>query len=613
MIELGQPRFEAGYWQGMRQPAFVVPVRQTQTGITVQALHRFDALRLRRFQIDASSPVLPADIAAHPVLGRVVGLTLEILMAIGMPVMSGVRAVAMGSPSDRPWQLGLPAMAPAITAPVTAVALACKLMNVLAGGAQIQAASFEAQLKQLIDHYQPLAPRGVNSLRFLQAAHQLNIPWRHVANNVYQFGWGRRSRWLDSSFTDETSTISASLARDKMACAQVLRDAGLPVPRHQRVSSAEQAVKVAEALSYPVVVKPADLDGGRGVTAGVRDAQGVKNAFYAARSLSARVLIEQFVAGQDYRLQVFKGEVYWVVRRSPAGVLGDGVSTVKELVARTNAARDLRASSPTADPMQTQGYAPITLDEESLVWLAAQGLHPQAVPADGQAVRLRGAANVAQGGTREGVPLDQVHPDNVALVVRAVSALRLDLAGVDFLTPDIARSWKEVGGGICEVNAQPQMSEHLHVQLLPKLLPQGGRIPVIGAFELPALRREIATVKRTLAATGRQLAWVESAAACRQALADPAVDAVVWQCDQRQTLAAWPVDTLDLLLLPAGMAVHRRSQPMADDLARCGQVWQVGAPAEAGAEVTLDALPQKIARHLQEHLNPAWGRKYETR
>ena len=38
---------------------------------------------------------------------------------------------------------------------------------------------------------------------------------------------------------------------------------------------------------------------------------------------------------------------------------------------------------------------------------------------------------------------------------RAVRAIGLDVGGVDFLSKDITESYREIGGGICEVNAAP--------------------------------------------------------------------------------------------------------------------------------------------------------------
>ena len=56
---------------------------------------------------------------------------------------------------------------------------------------------------------------------------------------------------------------------------------------------------------------------------------------------------------------------------------------------------------------------------------------------------------------------DEVHPDNREMAVRAATAIGLDVAGVDFITPDVTRSYREVGGAICEVNAAPGFRMHV--------------------------------------------------------------------------------------------------------------------------------------------------------
>jgi cyanophycin synthetase len=78
----------------------------------------------------------------------------------------------------------------------------------------------------------------------------------------------------------------------------------------------------------------------------------------------------------------------------------------------------------------------------------------------GEVVYLRSTGNLSTGGTAIDLT-DAVHPDNREMAIRAVEAVGLDVGGVDFLTPDITRSYKEAGGAICEVNAAPGFRMHM--------------------------------------------------------------------------------------------------------------------------------------------------------
>lgn len=547
-------RFEPGYWHGMRQPAVLVQVVLGQQPVSPQALQAFDALHRKVCPAPEhrEMPVLIAPtVAAHPILGRLLQFSVDVLTRMGMPVVGGARAVPVDPANPRQWWAGLPAVSAGNAAPQAVWALACELLNNLIAGKKASADAVDAQVLKLVQLFGPLAPAGVNTLSFLQAAHGLGIPWCHIANNVYQFGWGRHGRWLDSSFTDQTSTISAGLARDKVACAQVLRAAGLPVPRHQLVGNARQAMQVARALGYPVVVKPANLDGGIGVLAGVRDDEGVQRAFDAASKFSKRVLVEQFIEGSDFRLRICKGEVIAVVLRQPAAVVGDGASTVQALIDRANAQRQQSATA--VDPSAEQGSRPITVDDEVRQWLADQGLGLDSVVAAGQRVRLRGAANVSLGGTsREVTPL--AHPDNLALAVQAAAALRLDVAGVDLLLPDIAQSWRQTGGAICEVNAQPQFSKGpAHRDVLQRLVCEQGRIPVVAITGFPADGALQQSVVQCLREKGLHVVWAVTPVQCQQALRYTDLDGLVWQMEGTPPPdSATPVDALAVWAHPRG-------------------------------------------------------------
>lgn len=330
------------------------------------------------------------------------------------------------------------------------------------------------KLSDLVQQLRNTAASSANTPRFISAAHQLGMPCFELPGRIVQFGYGSCARWLDSSFTDATPHISARLARYKVLTATFLRQAGIPVPEHVQVETQEAALDAAARLGYPVVVKPADKDGGEGVAAGLASADEVREAFRAVQKLSGQVLVEKHFEGRDYRLTVLHGEVIWAIERVPGGVTGDGARTVRQLLEQHN-----------ADPRRGQGVhallKQVTLDDEAHAMLGRAGLDEHSIPGAGEFVRLRRTANVATGGTPVAV-LEQVHPDNRRLAIRAAAALQLDLAGVDLLIPDITRSWRECGAVICEVNSQPSIgqttSAHLYGDILQQLVPGNGRIPI---------------------------------------------------------------------------------------------------------------------------------------
>ena len=299
-------------------------------------------------------------------------------------------------------------------------------------------------------HKNHLAP---NTMRFALAAIDRGIPVYPLNDRSVQIGWGAGQIRLLSSFTHQTSNIAARLARNKFLTNQRLAQNKLPVPRAALAATFQDAGKIAETLGWPVVVKPATLDQGAGVTAGVKDTATLRAAFDAAHKLTPEsVMVEKHIAGDDHRLLVVKGRLLMATRRVAGGVTGDGVSTIEQLIEQTN-----------KDPLRGKGKRSLLirleLDDVAQSCLVEAGFAATDVPPRGQFVALRKTANISTGGTATDVS-DRVHPDNEAAAIRAARVLGLDIAGVDFLCPDISKSYRKTGTAICEVNAQPGFRPH---------------------------------------------------------------------------------------------------------------------------------------------------------
>lgn len=293
---------------------------------------------------------------------------------------------------------------------------------------------------------------GPNTLRFIEAAVRLGMPF-DVLPAFVQIGWGVNAQRFDLALTGRSSWIATALAKDKLKTGRTLAAAGIPVPNARRVVDADDAEVAAADLGWPVVVKPSDLDGALGVVPGISDRDTLRSAFEQANRLSpGNVMLEKHWAGDDHRILVAQGRSLQVARRTPPGLVGDGVHTVRQLVDDVNA--DPRRGTGRRSLLQV-----VELTPDVLACLAQQGFDPKSVPPDGAAVALNRTGNISAGGTAEDVTAI-AHPDNLDLAVRAARIIGLDIAGVDFLCPDITRSWREVGGVICEVNAQPGFRPH---------------------------------------------------------------------------------------------------------------------------------------------------------
>lgn len=419
---------------------------------------------------------------------------------------------------------------------------------------------FDGELEAAAPRLQTGRPHGFNTKHFLEAASDLDVPCLRVAPQVLQFGFGSAARLLDSSFTDRTSYMGARAARDKKAAAQWLARSGIPVPEQREAKSADQAIAAAQQLGYPVVVKPADLDGGVGVSTSLIDAASVSRAFDLARQHSKRIIVERHHEGKDYRIQIVDGQVFAIIERQPGGVVGNGSDTIIDLINKQNVER--------AEAVDDRRYLhAINVDDELHYFLEQQCLTLEDVAKLGQFVRLRGPANIATGGMPTVIATSMAHPDNVALALRACRVLRIDVAGVDLLIPDIAASWLETGAVICEVNAQPQMFTTLHRPTLKHLLgPSRGRIPTVlvaagGPYAglLTQLHQQLMVYWPSCArhdTTGALIGQSKVLAAgskftpaVQMLLKDPAVDALVAEVPLAQPVWEWPIDRVDIVIM----------------------------------------------------------------
>jgi cyanophycin synthetase len=353
---------------------------------------------------------------------------------------------------------------------------------------------------------------GPSTQALVDEAESRDIPWiRLDRRSLVQLGQGVHQQRIRATMTSRSSAIGVDLASDKSLTNTMLSSAGLPVPRSQVVRSADSAVEAAQKIGYPVVVKPLDGNHGRGVGLNLRSGDDVQRSFGPAydESNNGDVVVESFVKGNDYRVLVIGGRLAAVAQRVPAGITGDGKHTVRQLVEIEN-----------SDPRRGIGHERVltrirmTPAAEELVRKQGYGLED--VPRKDERVMLAATGNMSTGGTA----IDrthEAHPDNVEIAETAARIIGLDVAGIDFIAPDISIPVREQGGAIVEVNAAPGFRMHTHPTegepqyvakpVIDLLFPHGSnaRIPIVGVTGTNGKTTTVRMIGHILKLMGRRV------------------------------------------------------------------------------------------------------------
>ena len=361
----------------------------------------------------------------------------------------------------------------------------------------------------------PLGEPGQNQGFMVTMAMKHDIPVRRIWPGTHIFGTGSHAKRLSSTMTPYTTAQGVVYAKNKRSTADLLKKSGLPGAEHVTVKTWEDTLAAAHELGYPVVVKPYDRDNGQGVYAGITNDQDLKAAYTEVTEIVSEFLVERHFDGVGHRFTIHNNQVITITQKHPATVVGDGINTVKYLIENhQNEARRIKRPN-NNEPFVVIGinHVQMTIDDEVEGMLAQQNVTVDSVLKTGESIQLRRRNNASAGGLTRAIDQATVHPDNKALCLRAARILDLDIAGVDLITPDITRSWLEVGALICEVNAIPQIGYNHGIEpMMLDLFKNGSRIPVILAIvdlelELPLIH-ELASIFNSNGISTRQGMWI---------------------------------------------------------------------------------------------------------
>ena len=301
------------------------------------------------------------------------------------------------------------------------------------------------------------AALGPSTETIVKEAQARNIPWLLLsARAMVQLGYGVHQKRIQATLSSFSGILAVELACDKEGTKTILKDGGIPVPRGTVIQYLDElSAAIEEVGGFPIVIKPLDGNHGRGISIDIKNQQEAEEAYdlASAASKTRSVIVERYYKGSDHRILVINGKVAAVAERIPAHVVGDGRSTIEELIEITN-----------QDPNRGDGHAnvltKITIDKTALNVLGKQGYELTSILAHGEIAYLRATANLSTGGIAVD-RTDEIHPENVWIAQRVAKLIGLDIAGIDVVTEDIRKPLKEVDGVIVEVNAAPGFRMHV--------------------------------------------------------------------------------------------------------------------------------------------------------
>lgn len=295
---------------------------------------------------------------------------------------------------------------------------------------------------------------GVSTSMIMKEAEKRGIPVIKIGDgSLLQLGYGKNSRLIQATLSDNSTCIAVDIACNKTLAKSIMAEYGLPVPEGKVVSSENELLQYCMTIGFPVVIKPNFGSHGIGVSINLRTPEEALNAYRIATEYEDTILVEKFIKGNHYRLLVVGDRMVAAALRLAAHVIGDGESTIEELIERENRENPLRGED------HEKPLTKIVVDKVVLAYLEKQRKTLQYVPKKGETVFLRENDNLSTGGIAIDVT-DEVHPENAKMAVMAAKVIGLDIAGVDITVSDISIPLDKSNGAIIEINAAPGIRMH---------------------------------------------------------------------------------------------------------------------------------------------------------
>lgn len=261
-----------------------------------------------------------------------------------------------------------------------------------------------------------------------------------------------KTHYFFRSRGDKVGNKDVSICRDKEKTKELLKNAKVPIPLGKEFKSNEEVeiINYATKIKYPVVIKPVTGSMGRGVFINIQNEEELTEVLshFKNELKYKRCIVEKHYNGKEYRVYVVGNEAVSAINRVPANIVGDGKSSIINLIEKKNKQRK-------KNPYLA--VKPIKMDFEVHKMLSARGYDEESIPVKGEKVFLRALSNLSAGGD----PIDETAELTDEVKQIAVNALKalpsIPHAGVDVIVDPTDKKQ----GVVLEINSTAEIAFHL--------------------------------------------------------------------------------------------------------------------------------------------------------
>ncbi len=254
-------------------------------------------------------------------------------------------------------------------------------------------------------------------------------------------------RLLDGIVSDRSSALAARICKNKYHTCMFVRDLGLVVEPFYLCDTTEAAERAWDEFKGDCVMKKVDIDAGKGIVTRFSSRNEFLRIFGVAQDHAGVMVQRRSDCSIDLRVTIVGGVYVAATTRRPVELVGDGKSTLLDLIHEQNLER--KKHNQACAPMRR-----VFLLDKSIV-TARTGLSLEYVLGFGQKVQAT-LGNVSEGANTADVT-DYVHDGYVAYAKTIARNLNEPIVAVDFLVNDPMQYdiGQSGGASFLEVNLRP--------------------------------------------------------------------------------------------------------------------------------------------------------------